>query len=181
MFRKKTEPVVEQKVIGQELALTTKDLSLCLYEEYQKVDKLKMENEKLREQVNQGQALATDNRTQLVVINELQAAAKASERKIEKLEVDVENWKNKVNEAKSEAALARAEANKLMEAKVEERVQSAIGIELKSGAFSNGIRNDFANKIIALLQEKPNWGKHQIIKAVEDLLALERVTAVEHL
>ncbi len=166
-LKTKSKNETELTVIGKQEVLTVSDLSLSLYNEYEKVQVLIKKNEELEKQLVQNKTLSNDLRTQNVVISNLNSQIAAKDREISNLNSSISRLENKIEQLKSEIAQSKVIADKM---------QESIN-RLKIGCNDQSY-NQALYDLITKVQEadKNTYGKNQVIEMIR---TLERCVANE--
>jgi chromosome segregation ATPase len=148
----------ESVVVGTEISVPMKDLGLCLYEQYEKSETLKIENEHLQNQLSDKDALKIENTTLLTLVNQLKREVEQKDFKIKRIENDNENNQNRINDLKSEIGTLKAEKDTLNK-KI---------VEMEAG-LSDDSYNRALDHAIAGIEAYKNLGKNQAICVLNNL------------
>lgn len=143
-------------------AVPIKDLAVCLYEEYQKVEKLKADNEALQAIVTDYKHKETERQTQLVVINELKRESEQKSRKIDQMEQKQKQWLEQERVYKARIATNELNARKL-ETHIENLEQ---GMSVRS-------YNEALRAAISEFEDCKNLGKNQAVCLLDGMLRQE--------
>jgi len=149
----------DKAVIGHELSVPIKDLGICLYEEFEKVERLKLENEKLQDEVSDMESLKTEKITQLTLINQLKREIDQKDRKIKQFESEIHNKRESVENYKSDIGIQKSE-NEMLRRQIK---------EMESGLLTSSY-NKALNDAIAELEGYRVLGKNQAICAINNML-----------
>ena len=159
-FKKKQKE--SQTIIGHELSVPIKDLGLCLYGEYEKVEALKQKNNELQDSVSKFKALQTENTTQLAIINQLKRETEQKDRDNANLKAQILREGNRVEEHKSEIWLLKADILHLK--KQIEDTQEKLYVPSYNQALDD---------CISELETYKNLGKNQAICVVSGMKKAE--------